>query len=314
VAAVAFANSTGLPITLLSVIHKSVPPDTELGRVDPLLYLSVYLITYPIIQWGFGSWLLEEGSRSWLLDVRLEESLGSPLLTHICPASDEYVSGTNMVEYDPVAMQGATVPTTLPLPPASVVPTATQSEAVVRTGTVTRLVRNIMGTAFKPPVVAVLAALLVVLLGLQGIFVDVTDRDNDAPLEFFFDGMHQVGQAAVPINMMILGANLHEGANFVALPWRVSLYITICRMLLMPILGVCAAVAMRAFFPLDASLDASFYLVVMIVSATPTANNIMIMVERSGENKEAMATCIFMQYMLAPLFLCASITAFVSLA
>lgn len=56
--ACAFGNSTGLPITLLTVVHANFPDTTELGRVDPTLFLSVYLLLYPILQWGVGGWLL----------------------------------------------------------------------------------------------------------------------------------------------------------------------------------------------------------------------------------------------------------------
>ena len=51
-AACAFPNSTGLPITLLSVIHKQMRKGTELSRVDPTAFLSVYLLFYPVLQWG----------------------------------------------------------------------------------------------------------------------------------------------------------------------------------------------------------------------------------------------------------------------
>lgn len=57
-AACAFGNSTGLPITLLTVVHANFPATTELGRIDPTLFLSVYLLTYPILQWSIGGWLL----------------------------------------------------------------------------------------------------------------------------------------------------------------------------------------------------------------------------------------------------------------
>lgn len=57
-AACAFGNSTGLAITLLSVIHKQFSKRTELGRIDPTAFLSVYLLLYPVLQWGVGGWLL----------------------------------------------------------------------------------------------------------------------------------------------------------------------------------------------------------------------------------------------------------------
>jgi predicted permease len=57
-AACAFANSTGLPITLLNVIHSNFPSTSDLGRIDPTLFLSVFLLSYPIFQWGLGGYLL----------------------------------------------------------------------------------------------------------------------------------------------------------------------------------------------------------------------------------------------------------------
>ena len=60
----AFANSTGLPITLLSVIHQNFPPSTELGKIDPTLFLSIYLLIYPVLQWGIGGWLLMKDESS----------------------------------------------------------------------------------------------------------------------------------------------------------------------------------------------------------------------------------------------------------
>jgi predicted permease len=57
-AACAFGNSTGLPITLLNVIHSNFPSTSDLGRIDPTLFLSVFLLLYPILLWGLGGWLL----------------------------------------------------------------------------------------------------------------------------------------------------------------------------------------------------------------------------------------------------------------
>ena len=57
-AACAFPNNTVLVIPLLSVIHKQFSSSAELGKVDPTAFLSVYLLLYPMLQWGLGGWLL----------------------------------------------------------------------------------------------------------------------------------------------------------------------------------------------------------------------------------------------------------------
>jgi predicted permease len=54
----AFGNSTGLVLTLLTVIHDQFEATTELGSVDATAFLSVYLLLYPVLQWGVGGWLM----------------------------------------------------------------------------------------------------------------------------------------------------------------------------------------------------------------------------------------------------------------
>ena len=54
----AFGNSTGLVMTLLTVIHDQFKATTELGSVDATAFLSVYLLLYPVLQWGVGGWLM----------------------------------------------------------------------------------------------------------------------------------------------------------------------------------------------------------------------------------------------------------------
>lgn len=44
----AFANSTGLPITLLTVLYQNYPSYINLGRVDPTVYLSIYPPLYKL--------------------------------------------------------------------------------------------------------------------------------------------------------------------------------------------------------------------------------------------------------------------------
>ena len=36
----------------------------DLGRMDPTLFLSVYLLLYPVLQWGLGGWLLAPATAS----------------------------------------------------------------------------------------------------------------------------------------------------------------------------------------------------------------------------------------------------------
>ena len=55
-----------------------------------------------------------------------------------------------------------------------------------------------------------------------------------------------------------------------------------------------------------------FWLVTLILSATPTANNIVVMCDLAGENRRAMSAAIFYQYCAAPLVLPGVLTLFIA--
>lgn len=63
-AACAFGNASALPITLLNVIHSSFPSTSDFGRIDPTLFLSVFMLLYPALLWGFGGWLLDDDCKT----------------------------------------------------------------------------------------------------------------------------------------------------------------------------------------------------------------------------------------------------------
>ena len=81
----------------------------------------------------------------------------------------------------------------------------------------------------------------------------------------------------------------------------------------MPCIGVGTTLLLRRLINVSEDVDASFYLVVLIVTATPTANNIAVMAEFGNQDKEALAACIFTQYLIAPVLLTASITVFMKM-
>ena len=357
-AACAFGNSTGLPITLLTVVHDNFPQTSNLGRMDPNLFLSVYLLLYPILQWGAGGWLLvpeeeddgdNDDSNNKRNNNRLpsshhhhhqqqqqhqpytETSLelvqrpggrstpppSSPLSNSVLLTpkrlllarnvlnnrttatlyklsrrgitetdaslymsvqdnlnhygqlidtpedlhandddddddDDERVSTTtrtttrNTIPSESIGLDvegdhdGQSddefrnqLPTTTvsanktptnttsyihnpPLPNATVQSTlssATMSSPNYQEETIWATMGKIAGRALQPPVVAAIVGMVIAATPLRNVFVDTVDRDSDAPLEWLFDGLHEVGLAAVPLNMMILGCNLSASAS-----------------------------------------------------------------------------------------------------
>jgi len=189
--------------------------------------------------------------------------------------------------------------------------------------------KNVMSRCFQPPVVgAILGIIVAAIEPLRGVFVDLEDRASHAPLQWLFDGLYSVGLAAVPINMMILGCNLSasqmtfakarevNGLTDALLPWKTMVGIVVGKMIVQPAFGILLCFVLRTYFwDIPDEIDGSFYLVLMIVFLTPTANNVMVMVELSGSGaKEGIAAVIAMQYAVAPLILSLTMTVAVGFA
>jgi predicted permease len=457
-AACAFGNSTGLAITLLTVVHSNFPETSDLGRIDPTLFLSVYLLLYPILQWGLGGWLLapppecevrnfltetagEEGDtstetssgaamplndidgasdgdgarpvfrRSLSSNVRVnvlnlkevKDRLGltsmdeglyisehdlsgfnfpdtegehasenAPLLpndsaagsyTHsnnanpsrmvvpvgntastalndILLASQQNSSQENTLECygaaefdrfstddsidERVQRMTNSFPTTSPASDPTTTANRVKTLSNSKGETVWSTVKNILSRCFQPPVIGAVAGIICAVTPLRGIFVDLVDRSADAPMEWLFDGLHNVGMAAVPINMMILGCNLSASQmkdhtlkhdpNMLSM--RTMIWIVIGKMIIMPIIGILSAIILKLYvWDIPKEIHGSFYLVLMIVFLTPTSNNVMVMVELSrSDTKEGIASVIALQYAVAPLILSLTMTIAIGIA
>uniref|UniRef100_A0A7S2JEN8 Auxin efflux carrier n=1 Tax=Zooxanthella nutricula TaxID=1333877 RepID=A0A7S2JEN8_9DINO len=167
--------------------------------------------------------------------------------------------------------------------------------------------RRLVKQAIVPPVVgAVLGVAVAAWPPLRALFVDIDAAGKRPPLEFAFLAMSAIGRASVPINMLVLGSNLSKGANLRAIPGRTNLGIIATKQLVMPAITLVLIHLLSYAVPM--AEDPSIALVMIIMSCTPTSNNLMIMVELSGQNKEAMTACIFAQYVAAPFFMTLVVT------
>ena len=243
VAACAFANSTGLPVTLLSVIHANIPETFEIGRVDPNLFLSVYLVVYPVLTWGIGGWLLaapdkptgnsvgvstnsKEDASGGLL--RRSRQSGTIELTNHRQSSGQ--KGTDLVksvdsddEQDEKDMMDDTSlqypDTGLPsdsdaanagqdfeslLPSQDNIPSASQS--IPAHPPLQTTVAKALSKALQPPVVGALLGLFIASFpALRGIFVDLEMRSGRAPMQWLFDGIFAVRSILGPQLLSMLG-------------------------------------------------------------------------------------------------------------
>jgi Predicted permeases len=243
-ASCAFSNSTGLPITLLTVIHQNYPPTTDLGRVDPTVYLSLYLLIYPMLQWGIGTWLLSNEEQGY--DNIEDQSTITLNSSQSEPDEEDLKAGIN--ELTPLYSQN-----TKKYPDI-------QSRSLGPTGCALSLssfgakLSKIISISFQPPVIASICGIIVASIRpLRGVFVDMVDRDDDAPLEWFFDGIYSVGQSAVPLNMMILGINLSKTLQSNCdqsqlLSRKSTIAVIWGKMVIMPVIGISSTFLLRKYF------------------------------------------------------------------
>eukprot|EP00985_Skeletonema_marinoi_P027909 scaffold23520_cov202-Skeletonema_marinoi.AAC.3 len=200
-----------------------------------------------------------------------------------------------------------------------------ESDIMPLTTTLLRIFRKV----FQPPVIASIAGLFIASFPrVRGLLVNVWGNNGkSAPLQWMFDGIYSVGQSAVPINMTILGINLsstfkkkskeeEEEGKAKLLPNGTMLAIVVGKMLVMPMLGIVSTwFLQRYYIDFPDTIDATCYLIMMIVFITPTANNVMVMVELSGSSsKEGMARVIGYQYLVSPVILSVVLAVVVSLA
>jgi predicted permease len=248
-AACALGNTTGLPITLLTVVHANFPSTSDLGRIDPTLFLSVYLLLYPALQWGYGGWLLAPDnpkatakSKDFELPTSttsITETLNQNVLNNLEAAAyydkhrhglvsaDEgmYVSEGNLRDLDTDASCETTSLITktdsenYQSTDRSVQPEAKSLDDVPSPvpnmeSTLLETMQNISSRCLQPPVIGSVTGLLIAIFPhVRGLLVDLNHRSSSAPFQWFFDGLYVVGLSAVPINMMILGCNLSSSAQ-----------------------------------------------------------------------------------------------------
>lgn len=347
-ASCALGNSTGLPITLLAVIRSNFSSDTEIGQVDPALFLSVYLLTYPMLQWGVGSFLLSPDKSS----QKVNDPNNNKQTKKLDPQQDIEKTFTSISSVSPwkeivhtneSKVKSIESPSSnnrddsFPTEKHTLLEDNQLQHNEIRNHSkcqwwfsiheklwlsLTTFQSMVSKSLSQPPVIgSLLGFLLSSMTSLRGLFVDMVDRNDNAPLEWFFDGIYAVGQAAVPINMIILGVSLSKAFDGSSinksqlLPVNATISIIMGKMVIMPAIGICTTCLLNYYLlDIPEGIDGPLYLVMMIVFITPTANNVMVMVELSNSaSKEGLAKLIAWQYLLAPLLLSINLAVIVSL-
>ncbi|KAL1528164.1 hypothetical protein AB1Y20_009525 [Prymnesium parvum] len=325
VAACTFGNTTGIPIVLISVMQQSLSRSVFAELADPLLFLSIQLFTFPLFQWLFGYLIFERDGflAACVLGGQAEEL---PLSAHDDPVwretegmpardgsvSNSYISMMSVGEdYLTTAYRNAPSVREIVRPPSlsqrlyqAFVEQPNYSQAFSRYGRgLWRLIKRV----FVPPVLGVSLGVFFGLL-LRQLLLPA----EVAPLGWLFLGLSKLGAAAVPVNLILHGAAMSRVPESGRLPPLTATGIVVGRLVLMPISGLVVARVISVYLQVPYLVSDTFWLVFLIASCTPTANNMVAMCELAGEDRRAMSAAIFYQYCAAPIVLPGVLTLFVA--
>ena len=162
---------------------------------DPNLFLSVYLLLYPVLQWGIGGWLLAAPERTnedngrkaqQVSDCKEAERENAGLLVNGESVTDP---DTEEEETCGNGLEEGRGPQTVAEPQRQ-----RQQQPALLSSTISKA----LSKAFQPPVVGALLGLVIASFpALRGLFVDIKMRSGRAPLQWFFDGVYAVRMVVV---------------------------------------------------------------------------------------------------------------------
>jgi predicted permease len=310
-AAVAFANSTVLPLTLINTVHESVPLTSPFAKTNPSIFVSIYLLVYTILMWSIGGWLLEpSGSPSSSpKKSRMEASVQPTPRSNFARHNGDQANYSSVLErerYDDYPNVGK-LEVILEQPNVGVPSDVLGFDKICECCTI------VGKQLFQPTIVASVLGIFVAWIpALRHVLVDIHRAKSHAPLGWLFDALHSVGQAAIPINMIMLGSTLSQGLSSIPddFQWAPNLAIAFGRLVIVPAIAMLTLFCIDKVVVINEEIKSSLYFAMLVVTCTPTANNINVMVQIEGSNKEVLALCMLTQYVFAPLTLTLWVTAF----
>lgn len=331
IAATAFANSQAIPLLFVDVIGPEFGPHgANLGTT----YIGLYLIVYLVLQWTIGASLLDVPE----LKLGGGSGNGSPIRGNGTPTHSRLAKREMYHDAYPEAYPGLTaLQASRASDGVAMLDANVQASDAGEVGVVTcgdagtpadeerggglrgarsggggwlLGLKSLAGRVVSPPVLGI-AAGCVVGLTPQLHWLCISEGKHRAPLGFAIQAASVLGDAAIPINTMLLGASLARGPMWRAVPRATLGSIVLSKLLFMPLCTLALVAALSAVVPLPPML----VVVMVLESATPTANNLMMMCELAGGGaSEFISTVIFAQYLSAPFLLTASLTAAMTLA
>lgn len=287
VACVSFGNSSAMPPVLLPVVFHCLRGRDLLSIEDPLPFLAIYLVLYPTLQYTIGSWLLYV--------VTNEDEVGNLAKSPNIDASSALSSKDGYYHRSDARPQDAC---------------ATEEKV----GSTNPDARFTFQQILPPPVIAILIAILVGSTPAHGLFVDTTRQGDSVPLHWMFVGLSILGQAAVPLQVIVLGSALADGVTRSSLPLKLNLAIAVSKLIVVPavMLAIVSFSRQSLLSRFPPSMRNTVCLVILVCGCTPTANALLIIATSGGHDTGRIASTIFLQYVLAPLFITAWLTVFLN--
>ena len=135
-----------------------------------------------------------------------------------------------------------------------------------------------------------------------------------APFGWLWRGVVRLGQAAIPVSLLLLGVSLAKGPDWSTIDVRANLLIALTRLVATPLMGTLVLMGLRAsgaLEPISPPWDEVFILVALVLCAMPSGQQLITMTELGGGDRAVLGTIIFLQYCLVPIALAATITAIV---
>ena len=128
-------------------------------------------------------------------------------------------------------------------------------------------------------------------------------------------GIVRLGSPAIPISLLLAGVSLSKGPNWTVIEPRTNLSIALAKLVVFPMFGVTAMFLLKASglmreLGITEPWHEPFYLVALIMSSTPSAQQLLTMNELSSQgcDRAVLGSIIFLQWLLVPIVLTVSVS------
>ena len=178
-----------------------------------------------------------------------------------------------------------------------------------------KALRRTVLQSMSPPVLSVILGLG---CGTASTVKGLLWPPEEALLGSVVKGMVRLAGAALPISMLLLGVSISKGPDWKAVDMRTNICVCAAKMGMLPIVAVGALSALAhtvgprwRFFDTSEEWHVPIVLTALCVSAMPTGNTMLMLVELGGGDRASLSTLIFFQYLVSPLVLTVSLALFV---